>query len=197
MMMLKKNILLGTFFLTLQIFILLINDNSILTLNLFWVCNHIPLLLALSFYFNKKQAVKGLITAGFIGQFIWALDFLSYFIISNHLFGFTSRVMNLNEIQLLITLAAHFLGTFVALLATYKDKIKPQSLKYTYAYLLPLFFLTYLFTPISYNINCIHEICGLEAYTFSGYTLALPFLVTFILIIPGYYFQKLLNRLDS
>lgn len=189
-----KDFALGFFFLILQaIIIFAIKDLDYSTL--FWFCNHAPLFFSIGFFLKKYQLIKGIITVGILAQIIWIIDLLYYITTSNFLFNVTNYVADLQGFSLIITIMVHVFSTLLALIFTFEEKIKKQSLTYTSVYGVLLYFSTLMFSSPEDNINCVFELCSFQSLELTHYTFIFPILAILVLIIPGYLIQKYLFKL--
>jgi hypothetical protein len=161
----------------------------------FWFCNHTPLLFAFSFFLKKKDLIKGLINVGFLGQFVWTLDFLGKIFFNYHIFNMTNYVFeNPNGLWVLIPIGIHIFGTNVALFFTYKKKPNIYSAFYSLIYILFLYFGTLTYTLPERNVNWVFKIGGTINYANPIYTNAWPIIVFFLIAIPTQGIQYLLYK---
>lgn len=191
---LDRFFLLGLFFLFLQVLIFY-SIIKIGNYELFlWFCDHSPLLFAIAFFMRNINIIKALINIGFLGQFLWLIDFLAKTIFDVYLFGITDYIFT-GEIGLLnlIPILAHILSTFLALLFTFREKTKKNVLFISVIYLFALFILTLIFTSSVNNINCIYQVCVYNNLTFAFYTYFWPLIVFLVVIFPTYLIQRALS----
>lgn len=183
------------FFLILQFFVFLGNYNSERYDVFFWFCNHTPLFFGLAFIFKKTDIIKGLINVGFLGQFIWTLDFFSKIFFDTHIFKMTMYVFeDPNGLWVLLPIGIHIFSTNVALYHTYKNETTSDSLLISLLYILFLYFSTILFTIEENNINWVFKIGAIINISFDYYTSLWPAMVFFLLVIPTYIIQKILYK---
>jgi len=184
---LKKNKynVLGFWFLFLQ-FLVFFENYVVYKYNIFyWFCDHVPLVLSFAFFSKNKSLLKAMINFGFLVQFVWIADFLSKVIFDKSSLGVTDYMFTANlGFLVLIPLVIHSLSINIAFLHTYKIKPTTKVLIYSAIYIMLIYVLSLTYTPIERNVNCIHEICGLNEYTFSSYTYFWPLLVFVIIILP-------------
>lgn len=190
---LDKFLYLGLFFLFLQ-FVVILGSFRTDTFDIFfWFCNHTPLFFAIAFFIRNMNLIKAFINVGFLIQFLWFLDFLFALLFDFYIIGMTNYVFeDLVGFTILIPILLHIFSTNVALIFTFKEKTNYVVLFYSFFYLSFLFFLTFLFTSPENNINCIYEICEFESLTFPFYTYLWVPVMFFLIILPTFYFQKLL-----
>ncbi|MBU0957509.1 MAG: hypothetical protein KKF56_01725 [Nanoarchaeota archaeon] len=187
--------LIGTFFLFLQLLVFIENHHAQRFGHFFWFCNHTPLIFALAFFLRKKQLIKGIINIGFLIQFVWAIDFLSYGISGFTVLGVTQYVFNGGMgIYTLVPIIVHLFSTNIALISTYEVKPKKITLLYSAVYILLLFSLTLTYAPPEKNINCIYFICTLEKFSIPGYFYLWPILIFLILALPTQGIQYLIYK---
>ena len=89
-----------------------------------YICNQIPILLAVFFYFNKINYIKALINLGFLVQIVWTFDLLIKLFFDIYLFGFTMYIFESNNVFYNITaILIHTTTLFPSLFFTYKIRI--------------------------------------------------------------------------
>jgi hypothetical protein len=84
----------------------------------------------------------------------------------------------------LVPLIIHSFSVNIAFLHTYKIKPKIEVLIYSAIYVMTIYALSLAYAPMERNVNCTHEICGLNEYTFKGYIFFWPILVFMVIILP-------------
>ena len=190
----NKFIYVGFYFIILQFLIIYINillDDFIL---IFFLCNHISLFLAYGFLTKNIQLIKGLISVGLIPQLIYIIEFFSELFFNTNIISSTGNLFSYDLIEFIITLLIHFSTLTLAFYFTMKNKIKLSSLVYSIFYIIILFTTTILFTPKSYDLNCIFNSCGISFLQFPQILYFwIPITIIFI-IMPTYYIQKLFNN---
>ena len=188
----KYRYLIGGFtFLCIQMFIYIVNIGAYDFSFYYWYCNHIPILFSIAFFLKQYQLVKGLIHVGLIPQIMWVLDLTLYWLFSFQLFGFTQYFFELEStLQIISTLFIHIFSSSLAFLFTLNINPNKKSLYFAFGYVSILLLVTLTFTQVEQNINCVHEICGLEELTPPLYTWLFPFLTFIIMILPSYYLQR-------
>ncbi len=163
----------------------------------FWFCNHTPLFFAFAFFTKNKNLIKGFINVGFLGQFVWTIDFLSRIFLGYNLFNMTNYVFdNPNGLWVLLPIGIHIFSTNLALYFTYKKKPNIYSAFYSLLYITFLYAGTITYTLTSRNVNCIFEICGFQELTFSNYSNFWPILTFFLVAIPTQGIQYFLYKLS-
>lgn len=185
----------AVFFLLLQSFLIYANWDVERYYMYFWYCNHILIFFAIALLFKKKQAVKALVAAGLIGQLGWSIDFLSFFILGDHIMGSTAYVFEIQQRPVFIaTILVHLFSSFVALLFTIDVKPKMRTLLYASLYWTGLYLVLLLFTTPIGNPNCVYALCGFEDVHIPFYKFLWPFLAFFLVTLPGYYLQFYLYK---
>lgn len=188
-------ILLGFFFLILQVFVFLGNYNSERYDVFFWFCNHTPLFFSLAFFMKKYNIIKGIINVGFIGQFAWTLDFIGKLFFDFHIFKMTNYVFeNPNGLWILVPIGIHIFSTNLALYFTRDKKPNIYTAFYSLIYILFLYAGTLTYTLAEKNVNWIFEIGGELNFSHPAYTPFWPILVFFILAIPTQGIQHLIYK---
>lgn len=187
-----KNILIVIFFLIMQIFILIGNINNEDYDVFFWFCNHIPMLFAISFYFNNHNMTKGLINIGFLAQLVWGLDFLSKLIFNTYIFNLTEYVFEKNSLWILLPISIHLFSTNVALYLTRKEEPNQKTLEYSMIYVIILYIVTLIFTNPANNINWIYKIEANINYSNTLYTIFWPIITLVFIILPTQKIQELI-----
>lgn len=190
---LNRYFLLGTFFLILQILVLYRNYYISEAISIYFFCNHILIILSIGFYLRNIKIINAIICVGLIPQFMWLIDFFSS-LLGFNLFGYSSYIFGQTKIMGVITFLIH-ISTFIALIFTLnEEKIHIKSLIYASSYVVLIYFLTELFTPIESDINCIYNACNISWLNFSYYTnLWIP-LIILIIIIPTYLLIRKLEK---
>jgi len=148
-----------------------------------------------SFFLKNINLIKALINIGFIGQFIWILDFIFKILTGKYLFGVTSYIFENNFTWLIfIPIIAHFFSTLLALILTLKEKPNFISIGFSLIYLVIIYILTLIYTNPLSNINCIYEICGFETIILPFYTQIWPFFALLFIILPTYLLQVFIYK---
>lgn len=190
--------LVAIYFLFVQILIIYGNINTNTYDIFFWFCNHTPILFSIAFFLKNIDIIKTLINIGFLIQFIWFLDLLSKIFLGFHILGITEYLfLRENLLANSISVIIHLFTTSIAILFTYKNKTKNIVLIYSFIYLIFLYFSTLIFTQVENNINCLYLICSLESLTFPFYNIFWILIMFVIIILPTFYFQKLLYFLSQ
>lgn len=130
----------------------------------FWYCNNVLVLLAIAFYYNNIQLVKGLSYVGVLTQLYWLLDFV-FNLLGFHLSGTTDFVFT--ESHLLSTIATvivHVVSPLAVLALTARVMPRPVSLLYAWGYTVALFVVTLFFTTPGRDINCVFSACSPTAW---------------------------------
>lgn len=193
----KKHYKYALYFFLLQLLIVYYTSTSQLWHNLFWYCNHAPLLFALGFLIKDKNLVHGLINVGLIGQTVWLVDFLFEFVFGVALFSLASYIFTDERpiFILLIPVVAHIFSTMLALYLIRKEEISRKSLIYSFGYIAVLFLITRIFTLRYLNVNCVYDLCIIpEMFEIPFYPMVWFIVTIIVVIIPSYYFQKIITK---
>lgn len=191
----NKFILVGIFYLILQIMLLYKYIYLAEFNNMLWFCSHAPLLFALSFFFKKVNIIKSLISVGLIIQLIWIVDYLGKLLFDFYLIGTTDYMFLYQSsfFSYMISVLEHF-SSFLALIITYKFKPKKEIFYYSFFYLIIILIFTLVFSSPEDNFNLVHNMIIFNELTFPGYTFVWIFLAMIILVLPTYYFQLWLYK---
>lgn len=191
---LNRYFILGTFFLILQILVLYRNYFISEAISIYFFCNHILIILSIGFYLKNIKVINAIICVGLIPQFMWLIDFFSS-LLGFNLFGYSQYIFNQSLIMGLITFLIH-ISTFVALVFTLnEEKIHFKSLIYASSYVVLIYFLTIVFTPVENDINCIYNACNISWLNFNYYTYLWIPLTILIIIIPTFLLIRKLEKM--
>lgn len=159
----------------------------------FFVCDHVAILLAISFFFEKYDWVKALINVGFLGQLFWLFDLLSKLVFDVYLFGVTNYIFGGGSLFWGIVSSLVHLSTLIpALLLTMRYETKKSSFYYSILYLVIVYVLVLLFTNSQSDINCVYNACGISFLQFDYFTFFYLPIAVLLVLFPTYYFQKIL-----
>jgi len=193
----NKHIIIGTFFLILQVIAIIRNRFDYE--NLFWFCNFAPILFAIFFYSKKMQAVKAVISITLIINLFFLADFFSSIFFNYGIFGQVQSYFKEGFLFITATLLMHLTG-LIALSLTYKIKPKTKNLSYSALLIAFTYLMTIIFSPRNSYYNYIKG-------TRPGYfhpnipyiiiTVLWPILMFFIIATSGYYIQYLLYKISK
>jgi hypothetical protein len=185
----NKYVYLGFVFVFIEILVIIRNLVFNLYYDFFWACDIFPILLAVLFFLKKDQAIKGIVSFGFIVQNVYVASALLAWVSGVHYF-FMDRYIN--SFYFLVAIIIHIIPINLALLATYKVKTEKVSLAYSIFFAVFLFFFTLIFTPLNLNINFVKSI---NIFAISGINVTFVWipLVFILIIVPGYLIQKFLH----
>lgn len=191
----RENQILFSIFILFQLILLVFNMGIGREFSIFiWYCDHIMLLFAIAFIFNRKDLVRSFVNIGLIPQLIWLLDLALSVVTGEFLFGFTEYVFSFSSIlAIVITIAGHLFSTLVAILFSIDEKPQFKETYYSLVYVLSLYIITLLLTTPVENVNCVYGNC-LGFWNFVYYTYLWPVLVYILLVIPSHYLQKLVYK---
>jgi hypothetical protein len=194
----NQYIIIGYFFLIMQVLIILSNYYTGRMHVMFWFCSHTPLIFGLAFLLDKKDVIKGLINVGFLFQFAWTLDFLSKLIFNVYIFWVTDYLFNEpHGLYMLVPILVHILGANLALFMTYKEKPNLRALFYSLIYLVIIYWVSLAYTIPERNVNCVHLLCGIPQYTFPYYTNLWLLTALVLIVLPTHGIQYLLYRISQ
>ena len=103
----RVEIILGIYFILLQILVLFRNYSNNENYYIFFFCNHIPLIFAIGFFTKNTQLIKSLISFGLLVQIIWIIDLLGKVLFHIELLGVTNYVFEVTLFSLFVTLLIH------------------------------------------------------------------------------------------
>ena len=159
----NKNVLLNAIGVLLILFfiiraIFLIRDGS--AENLFWLCNHAPLILGIAILFRSSFWITAEISFVFAGVFIWVIDYLSKIIFDFHIFGSTAYLFPIADYGFFyVTSLIHLLSLPLAIWALFLIKTKePSAWKGALIHAIVLIPFVVYFRE-EYNLNCFLEPC--------------------------------------
>ena len=161
--------------------------------HLFWLSNHLPLLLGISILMRNSFWILAELSLIFVGEVGWSIDYLSKIIFDNHIAGSTTY-MFVDEIskQLYISSLTHLIvvplgvAAFLILGKKAKNAWKGAALHATI--LIPFI----IHFGKDYNLNCFFESCISWLPTIKFFPIIFPISYILICVIPIAY---LLNKL--
>ena len=195
----NKNTLLNLMGVLLIIFfvirvIFLVRDGSLE--NIFWLCNHAPLILGIAILFRSSFWITAEISFVFAGVFVWVADYLSKIIFDFHIFGSTDYLFPIiDQWFFYVTSLIHLFSLPLAVWALFLIKKKhPFAWKGALIHAVVLIPFVIYFKE-KYNLNCFLEPCISWIPCFYLYPLV-AFIGYFILfVIPvNKILVKLLNK---
>ena len=151
-----------TIIVTTNIILHIIYDGTLF--ELFWFCNMASLLGSAGIFFRNKLIVNGTLIAAVPAQILWITDFLLSVLLDTGL-GRTEGLFTSSEnlFVFIVSVLLHSILIPILVYATYKIG---RSLRrgaffalFVYGYLLIL--ISYFFTPVHENINCVFFPCDL------------------------------------
>ncbi|MBT3642886.1 hypothetical protein HN604_00480 [archaeon] len=192
----KKNkfLILGIFFTLLQILVIYRNLSEAFNI-FFWLCDFIPIIIAIGFFRKNLLLVRGVVSVAFLPQMVYLVSLvLGTFIYPNlpnfsyliEAFGFLNFLPK-GGFYIFITILTH-LSTLFAMMVVINYDHHKKSLKYSALLILGTFFASFLFTSPIDNINYVFTF-GQTVWPAILWTLIVFFAIT----IPTYYLQKLIH----
>lgn len=161
-----------------------------ISFHIFWLCNHIPLIMGIAILFRSSFLLIGEFSLGFAGMFVWVVDYFYYLITKisftgNGEFFATGAYMVVAFVLHVLTLPLAGFGIF--LLGKQTKKAYLGSIIH-FALLIPVI----VFFGVEKNLNCFFESCLDFMPTFRFYTFFTLAFYCLLFIIPINY---LINRL--
>ena len=153
-----------------------------ISFHIFWLCNHIPLIMGLAILFRNSFVLIGEFSLGFMGMVFWMLDYF-YFL----LFG-----VSLSGNGEFFSIGAYMVVAFVLHALTLPLAIWAIILigkRETKAFIVSIAHFIILIPIIIYfgvekNVNCFFESCLNFLPTFRFYTFFLMFAYLLLFILP-------------
>ena len=140
------------FFLFLEFLIIIRNLGVKDYLSLFWLCNIVPLILAVFFLLRQHQWIKAVINIMLIVQF-YAFASLCAAVFLGADIGTFPGIAEYSAFEILVSFLIHLLPVNIALLFTYQVRPRWISLLYSTAILLVVFVIGHVFFPGHLDIN--------------------------------------------
>ncbi len=127
---------------------------------LFWYCDHISLLYAIAFWRHRLALAAALMYVGIIAQVAWIVDFFGH-LMGVNIFNLTNYMFqgDLTWLKLTAVLAHTAVPIVIALWISMRRPVS-RSLLYAFDYIIALYAISLLFTPVSENINCVFAPCS-------------------------------------
>lgn len=127
---------------------------------IFWLCNHVPLVMGIAILLRKSFLLTGEISLLFFGFFNWVTDYVFKLLFDFHLFGATEYLFPIEDIIFFsITTSVHFLTIPLGLIALFLiGKSEPKAWKASFVHALLLVPFVFYFGR-EYNLNCFFEPC--------------------------------------
>lgn len=166
--------------------------------NVLWFSNVAFYFLAFGFYFKNPFVLTASFLGYFIGEMGWILDFISHLFFGAGWFGTTDYMFaaGMPAARFFLELN-HFLISFSALMGVLKFGIHPRGWLLTGFAAIALNIGAFAITPITENVNCVHEFC-LNA-SINGGNSPIAYLAgwTLFLVAMGYLENRLLVWLSK
>jgi len=178
----------GTF-LFIQV-VILIRDYMVGNLHhqIFWFCNFAPMLLAIGFFYKKKDFIKAVINVGLIGQIV-ALILFSY-MVSKGVFALSDIPSKFVKFIYIATTIMVHLVVLWALIASYKIKPTRKALHYSFIIIIFMFVTAILFTSPYWQVNLVYPSGKFFSLHIPFYMVLWPILVFVLLVLPSHWIQK-------
>lgn len=168
----------------------------------FWLCDILPVFLAIAVLIKNTQLTKSIINISLIPHFIFTSDIFFYVLNKSIitlpggliLGNIGKDLLTLSGFEIFVGIYLHIVPLIVAIWLTYDKRIEFKALIYSILLVMILFFSTITFTNSEINVNFINAPSGAAppvAQTSIPYYGLIWFLGYFTLIIlPTYYLQK-------
>jgi hypothetical protein len=164
--------------------------------HIFWLCNHVPLVMGLAILFRNNFVLIGEFSLDFIGMLTWDLDFI-YFLLTNKSFTGNEAFFTFGN-YLGITAILHFLTLPLALIAIILiGKVRKRAFIFSIFHFLIIIPILIYFGK-DYNLNCLFKSCLEFIPTFRFYTVFLLLFYLFVFIIPiTYLINRMLEKIKN
>ena len=148
-------------FLLLHLILLIIDRiNYNILFNLLWISHFALLIAAIGFFTRNNFILSGSLVSVLVVHGIWIIDYASLILTGNSLTGYTLYMLDLSLYRKLITFHHIYLIPLLLWALWKQRKISKYGWILAAALFAVLSLLTFIFTPIAYNVNCAHSICS-------------------------------------
>jgi hypothetical protein len=162
-------------------------------LHLLWFCNYAPLLLAVAFFFKRKDFIKAIINVGLVVQTVFLFIYVA--LMTTGRFEYRGLSLGMSPSLFVITTIIIHIVILVALYVTYQEKPTRRSLYLSFAILLFMYFSVILFAPPENQINLVYSYGNIIKIDIPFYTFLWPILAFILIVLPSYWIQnKLYER---
>jgi hypothetical protein len=152
--------------------------------HIFWLCNHVLIFMGVAILFRNSFLLIGEFSFLFVGQFVWIISFLSYFVFGVSVPGSSVYLIYDSAFVNLISVLVHFLtlplGLWAIILFGKKEKFAWVSGLIHVLILLPFV----IYFGSKYNLNCFFEPCVSVIPNVSIYSFLLIPLYFVLFVIP-------------
>ncbi|MCR4285098.1 MAG: hypothetical protein NUV97_03595 [archaeon] len=153
-------------------------------IHIFWLCNHIPLIIGIAILFRNSFILSAEIALLFFGSLNWSLDFLSKLLFNKYLLGSTYEIFADLSANSIISIISHLSVLPLALIALFlMNKPEPKAWKISIIHMIILVPISLYFSQ-SFNINCLARPC----VVWMSHSTLYPFFIFFgyllIFVIP-------------
>lgn len=192
----NKFLVVGVFFILLQLSLFFKYLFLSRPENLVWFCSHSSLLFGFAFLYRKIHVIKALISVGLVIQLLWVVDYLGKLFFGVFVFGASDYMfMDIPRFSYVVSAVEHFFTGTLALGLTFKFKTERKVLYWAFGYLLLLLVVSVVVNTGQDNFNLTEHMIIFGEFTFPGYYFAWPFLAMLVIVLPTYYFQGFLYYL--
>lgn len=131
-----------------------------------WFCSTTVWLFALGLYFRNDLLISSTVTASFVIEFLWTIDYLSFFLTGNLTIGIAEYLLTTNAFRIIIT-AYHLVMLVVPIMTIFElKKFHKHSWAGASVYFLVISTLTLILTKPNANLNCVFKTCSLGVLSF-------------------------------
>ena len=175
---------------------MIVTESTIL--NIFWLCNHIPLIIGISILFRSSYILIAETSLLLIGSAAWILDFFSKLLFDKYLLGFTTYIFEGSSVALSVSTISHLTILPLAITAIFLiGKPEPKAWHFSIYHSMIIFVISFL-VGTTYNLNCFFRTCISWLPNFQFYTLISFTIYLTIFVIPvSILFTKLLSKRKS
>lgn len=157
----------------------------------FWLCDFVPIVLAIAFFVKKDEVIKGVLNIGLFPQLFYIGSFILRVGFGISILGDIEEIMDYNAFVIVSSVLLH-LATVVALGFTYKVRPHRKALGYSLFGLVLIYLVVGIFTTPADSINYVFFVSNFfEVEALSIFWIPLTF---FVVIVPTYWFQVLVWR---
>lgn len=196
----RKYLISGLILLFLGVLNLIASSLEGVAAGILWLCPASLFLAGIGILKKDNFLISSSLTASFLLNFIWAMDYISFMLTGTLVTGIASFLPYASPLRLFVT-SYHLFLLFIPVFIIFEEKkFHKMSWLGASVFLLVLSVLS-LFTKKFTNVNCVHEICDLGIFTFlepvrSGLIQFIPsFIVqwlfmTIVIFIPTHFFFR-------
>lgn len=165
---------------------------------IFWLCNHVPLIVGLAILFRSQRVLIAEVSLLFLASLSWTIDIIFLFTTGMSLIADIRFLLDQNIFYQISTVLIHTTFIPVSLWAIFliRKKIKIQKTMIIFLiHWVILIFVAYLYK--SYNFNCILNSCLNFIPNFKLHFLLAILVYSMLMILINYIINKILDNLNS